>query len=195
MEFKVGDKVKLLNEVGEGEVVEVQSSSSLIVRLEDGFDYPYKPSDLIRKETEGTYSHRADEKEIQKKISSVTHSSYGNNKSHRLEQKYKTKVNLVKNAKGVLEVDLHLENLIETNRFVADWEKIEIQLEAFKWSLDQAIRQKMNKLIVIHGVGEGILREEVRKILDSYPQMEYLDGAYSEYGYGATEIRIFGLHS
>jgi dsDNA-specific endonuclease/ATPase MutS2 len=45
--------------------------------------------------------------------------------------------------------------------------------------------------VVIHGVGEGVLRHEIRKVLDIYhPNFEFQDASYEEFGYGATEIRI-----
>ena len=47
------------------------------------------------------------------------------------------------------------------------------------------------KIVVIHGVGEGVLRHEIRKELDIYhPYFEYYDASYDQFGYGATEIRL-----
>ncbi|MBL4755501.1 MAG: Smr/MutS family protein, partial [Flavobacteriales bacterium] len=60
----------------------------------------------------------------------------------------------------------------------------------FSGKLEEAIRKKRKNLIVIHGVGKGTLRAEVRKLLDDYPQITYCDASYATYGYGATEVII-----
>jgi len=48
MKFKVGDKVKFLNETGGGIVSKVVSGSLVYVATEDGFDIPTATSDLIQ---------------------------------------------------------------------------------------------------------------------------------------------------
>ena len=56
--------------------------------------------------------------------------------------------------------------------------------------LNAAIRDGKKKLIVIHGVGEGILREEVRKVLQFYDNVQFHDADMRKYGVGATEVII-----
>jgi dsDNA-specific endonuclease/ATPase MutS2 len=57
--------------------------------------------------------------------------------------------------------------------------------------LNVAIRSKIKKLIVIHGVGEGVLKSAIRKeLMEHYYQYEFHDASYSDYGYGATEINL-----
>ena len=46
-------------------------------------------------------------------------------------------------------------------------------------------------MIVIHGVGDGILKSEVRKILSKYEHLHFFDAPYREYGFGATQIEFF----
>jgi len=52
MQFKVGDKVKFLNQTGGGVVSKVVSGSLVYVATEDGFDIPTSTSDLIRMQAE-----------------------------------------------------------------------------------------------------------------------------------------------
>lgn len=47
MKFKLGDKVKFLNEHGGGEVCKIVSSSMVHVRIEDGFEIPVLTSELV----------------------------------------------------------------------------------------------------------------------------------------------------
>jgi dsDNA-specific endonuclease/ATPase MutS2 len=46
-------------------------------------------------------------------------------------------------------------------------------------------------LIVIHGVGNGKLKQEIASILKTVDDIEYYDASYKDYGYGATEVRIY----
>lgn len=52
MKFKVGDKVKFLNETGGGVVSKIISGSLVYVATEDGFELPTPTSDLLKMEAE-----------------------------------------------------------------------------------------------------------------------------------------------
>lgn len=91
---------------------------------------------------------------------------------------------------SVAEVDLHLHELVEDERTLSDGEKLEFQLRYFERALESAIRNGKRKLIVIHGVGEGVLREEVRRILQFYENVQFHDADMRRYGSGATEVII-----
>jgi dsDNA-specific endonuclease/ATPase MutS2 len=47
----------------------------------------------------------------------------------------------------------------------------------------------VKRFVVIHGVGKGRLRDEIRKQL-SADNIEHYDAPLSKYGFGATEIII-----
>ena len=88
------------------------------------------------------------------------------------------------------EVDLHLHELVEDETRLSDEEKLSYQLAYFERALEAAIRDGKRKLIVIHGVGEGVLREEVRRILQYYDTVQFHDADPRRYGSGATEVII-----
>lgn len=48
MKFKIGDKVKFLNDIGEGFITKIVSESLVNVEIEDGFEVPTKVSELIK---------------------------------------------------------------------------------------------------------------------------------------------------
>jgi hypothetical protein len=99
--------------------------------------------------------------------------------AEQLIQKYKT---------GPREavVDLHLSELVEDESKMSDHEKLNIQIDHFKACLDSAIANYYTKVTFIHGVGQGILKENIRKIITEYPKVVYRDASMKEYGYGAT---------
>lgn len=68
-----------------------------------------------------------------------------------------------------------------------------IQLTHFRRFLNKSINKQQRKIVVIHGVGEGVLRYEIRKELDNYySEFKYYDAPYEEFGMGATEILLRG---
>ncbi|MFN3874850.1 MAG: Smr/MutS family protein, partial [Flavobacteriales bacterium] len=91
---------------------------------------------------------------------------------------------------GVAEVDLHLHEIIDDETRLSEGERLEYQLRYFERALESAIRNGKRKLVVIHGVGEGVLREEVRKILQYYEGVRFHDADARRYGWGATEVEI-----
>jgi|GEM_PF-386587 len=88
------------------------------------------------------------------------------------------------------EIDLHFEE-IEVNTWrLAPEERLQYQLRYFQQKLEEFIAARVRKFVVIHGVGEGVLRAEVRSILRSYPQIYYYDASWQKYGRGATMAEI-----
>ena len=59
-----------------------------------------------------------------------------------------------------------------------------------KKKLDLAILNGAKRIIFIHGVGQGILKFELEKILRLYNNLEFYPANFKEYGYGATEVSI-----
>ena len=55
--------------------------------------------------------------------------------------------------------------------------------------LDNALHSKQKTLIVIHGVGKGILKNEIHKVLDqTFWVDKYVYEYTAKYGDGATKI-------
>lgn len=87
------------------------------------------------------------------------------------------------------EVDLHIEKLRDDYHFLANSEIVNIQLNHFKKCLDAAIVHKMDSIIFIHGTGNGILRNELHKLISKHPQVKtFMDARKEKFGYGATEV-------
>jgi len=91
---------------------------------------------------------------------------------------------------GFAEVDLHIEALCDEHSHLGNHEKLQIQLDYFARCLENAIAENYERVIFIHGVGAGILKLELAKILEQYPYLEYFDASIARYGIGATEVII-----
>ncbi|WP_289053445.1 DUF2027 domain-containing protein [Carboxylicivirga marina] len=92
---------------------------------------------------------------------------------------------------SILEVDLHIDELIDSTAGLSNGEIITIQLDKFKQVMLDNAQNRGRKLVFIHGVGNGKLKTEVRKLLDRhYKNHVYQDASFQEYGYGATMVII-----
>jgi dsDNA-specific endonuclease/ATPase MutS2 len=90
-----------------------------------------------------------------------------------------------------MEVDLHINKLIASTKGMTNFEMLNLQLDTAKRQLDFAIRKKIQKVVFIHGVGEGILKEELYFLFKRYENAKYYDADYQKYGMGATEVYFF----
>jgi len=93
------------------------------------------------------------------------------------------------NKTGAREIDLHIEALVADHKALASAEIINIQLSRFRDAMSKAQSERWKQIVFIHGVGDGRLKFELRKILDSqFPDSKYQDASFLEYGYGATLV-------
>jgi hypothetical protein len=95
-----------------------------------------------------------------------------------------------KTAPFEAEVDLHIESIVQHHEHLEDGMKLKKQLDLFRACLDSAIEHKYRKVIFIHGVGVGILKLEIHKILRTYEHVQFRDAPIARYGIGATEVLI-----
>lgn len=88
------------------------------------------------------------------------------------------------------EVDIHIEHLVDSYTDLRNSQILAIQLDKFENELSSAIANGIKKLIVIHGVGNGKLKQEITAILKGIEGVSFHDASYKHYGFGATEILI-----
>lgn len=86
-------------------------------------------------------------------------------------------------------VDLHIEKITSNWRGMNNYEILSLQLSEFEKYVEAAVQHLQPSLIVIHGVGEGVLKEEVHERLRLRSDVKSFVHQYHPlYGYGATEI-------
>ena len=98
-----------------------------------------------------------------------------------------------KQTKGsdILEVDLHIEELLETTAGVNAFDILNHQLDVVRRTLDENIRYKGKKIVFIHGKGEGVLRNAIgQELRKKYPRCLSQDASFQKYGFGATMVII-----
>lgn len=182
-----GDRVSFVDEVGGGIVLKVLGHNMVRVRTDDGFELDRPSRGLVQVSSE-LRSAMGKVSDHQAKLIAANDSL----EEKRVKQKGSRPGKTPKKPEdnSVAEVDLHLHELIDNERNLSDGEKLEFQLRYFERALEAAIRNGKRKLIVIHGVGEGVLREEVRRMLQYYDTVQFHDADMRRYGVGATEVII-----
>lgn len=89
------------------------------------------------------------------------------------------------------EIDLHIEKLSKAHEALSNTEKIKLQLEVFEKNLNYAIASGMDEITFIHGIGNGVLRQEIHRYLSQMNHIKYFKDTHkSNFGYGATLVKI-----
>lgn len=176
MRLQIGNKVAVLDDVIKGIVTSI-SGDRIGVKTEDGMVFTFDASELVKIEEE------------QAKLSK--YSDINNPLLRAKINPNKKKVTAFKKQKNqtVMEVDLHIEKLLKSTRGLDNFDILNYQINTAKRKLEYCIQKRIPKLIFIHGVGEGVLKTELRFLLNKYP-VRYQDASYREYGLGATEVSI-----
>lgn len=79
-----------------------------------------------------------------------------------------------------MEIDLHLtKEIINSPHFDPKY-ALSIQIDILEKGIDNAILANAADITIIHGVGEGILRKEVHKILKGHPHVSEIVDDYGK---------------
>lgn len=103
--------------------------------------------------------------------------------------KVRKKQHKVKN--DIVEVDLHINELLDDTTGLGNAEMLNYQLYVFRKTLEEYKDKKGQKIVFIHGKGDGVLRrailDELKRKYKNYPSQ---DASFREYGFGATMVTI-----
>lgn len=100
---------------------------------------------------------------------------------------------LIKRGGGqeILEIDLHISEWLDDTKGMSNAEILTYQLDKFREVMEKYKTRREQKIVFIHGKGDGVLRkallEELRK---RYTACKSQDASFQEYGFGATMITI-----
>ncbi len=96
-----------------------------------------------------------------------------------------------KESKPVIEVDLHINELIDNTNGLSNADMLEYQMKKFNEVLDNYKTKKGQKIVFIHGKGNGTLKSAILNELKiKYKNHYYQDASFREYGFGATMVTI-----
>ena len=177
--FEIGDKVAVLDDDISGVVVKVQNNE-ISVETTDKLVMTFFVNELVKinnsNDLSGFFSIQS--------LGSVLRDKEEPKKRSFVKEKRSRK------DEFVLEVDLHIEKLVPSKRGMSNYDILTLQMETAKRQLDFAIKNRMPKMVFIHGVGEGVLKAELDFMLGRYDNISFQDANYQKYGLGATEVYI-----
>ena len=176
--FEIGDRVAVLDDTITGRVIQT-SRDQITIETTDGFPLNFMPSELVKVNNKDSIkisnmevARIKVEKELPKRNTS---------RPLKTKERYAPK----------MEVDLHIGQLVPSSKGLTNFDMLNLQLETAQRQLEFAIRQRIQKVVFIHGVGEGVLKEELNYLFKRYENVKYYDADYQKYGLGATEVYIF----
>ncbi len=177
--FEIGDKVAVLDDDISGVVIKV-NNDQISVETTDNFVMTFFVNELVKinnsNDLSGFFSSHS--------LGSVLKDKEEPKKRSFVKEKRS------RNDEFVLEVDLHIEKLVPSKRGMNNYDILTLQMETAKRQLDFAIKNRMPKVVFIHGVGEGVLKAELDFMLGRYDNISFQDANYQKYGLGATEVYI-----
>lgn len=88
------------------------------------------------------------------------------------------------------EIDLHISALVDDFNHMKPHEIVSHQMDFFNRTLEDAMLNQFEKIIYIHGIGNGTLKKKLKDELKDYEEIEVRDASFNRYGYGAIELHI-----
>jgi dsDNA-specific endonuclease/ATPase MutS2 len=172
MKFQINDTVSVLDDTIDGVVIAI-TTTHITIETTDGFPLNFQENQLVKIGTEDYHfkglAHAKSLKEDKKK-------TYNTKKKHTDE--------------FVLVVDLHIEKLVKSKHGMSNYDILSLQLDTAKHKLDFSIQKRFPKVVLVHGVGDGVLKADIYSMLRRYDNIRFYEADYQNYGMGATEIRI-----
>ncbi|WP_158838247.1 Smr/MutS family protein [Polaribacter sp. L3A8] len=175
--LEIGNKVAVLDDVLKGIVTHVMGDE-VSIETSDGMVFKFNSSELVRI---GVEQHELS------KFSDINNALL---KDKIAQNKPKTSLFKKEKKEIILEVDLHISKLTKSTRNMDNYDMLNLQLDTAKSKVEFAISKRIPKIVFIHGVGEGVLRSELQRLLNKYP-VKFYDASYKKYGLGATEVYVF----
>lgn len=180
MNFKVGDKVSVLDDNISGIVIKIIGTTITLESM-DGFEFEFEAHELMlsndQKLSMSFFREQSLDEVLKEKEAS----------KKRIVPKIKPK----ERVQPPMEVDLHIHQLTNSSKHLSNYEILTLQLDTAKRQLDFAIRKRIQRVVFIHGVGEGVLKTELEFLFSKYDNVKYYDADYKKYGVGATEVYIY----
>ena len=96
-----------------------------------------------------------------------------------------------KGDEDVIVVDLHANALLDTTAGMSAGDILNYQLDVFRRTLKEHASKKGQRIVFVHGKGEGVLRRAlINDLVYRFKHYTYQDASFQEYGYGATQVTI-----
>ena len=170
--FSKGDRVRFLHQAGEGLVVEVEDGGkTLLIEDSDGFPMRFAAKECLPMPNLAEEAKAYASKEITKgellERNVDEHVLKASQKEFDVKYRNPDATNMRKRDEH-MEVDLHFHALTGARDRATPHEMLTLQMEHFDRMMRRAEEKRIPRVIFIHGVGQGRLRQEIREALASF---------------------------
>lgn len=180
MSFKIGDSVTVIDEDYSGTVSKIHKNT-VTIKTKDGFLMDFEKTELIKNNID---------KAIKKQLFTEADVESIISEKEKGKKPKRQKIKRKERHQPTMEVDLHINQLVKSTKGMTNHDMLTLQLETAKRQLEFAIRKRIQKVVFVHGVGEGVLKLELEYLFGRY-NVKFYDANYQKYGLGATEVYIF----
>ena len=147
------------------------------------FDYPVLALDIVRNDLPS--------KLLRIDSAALENAMRGNHDERREPCRSLAHRDTKKHHREIVVQDLHIAELLDNLAGLTKGDMINVQLDKFREVMNEHRTHAGQKIVFIHGKGEGVLR---RAILDELAKKwswcEVQDASFQEYGFGATQVTI-----
>jgi len=176
--FKIGDQVAVIDDDLNGKIIHI-NENMITIKTSDGFELTFNDYELVKKPNNQALLYKITRENL--------------NEFNQKSLIDSNKSNLIKKQKHiniVIEIDLHIHQLVNSIKGLDKYDMLTIQINAAKRKLEYAIQKKIQRVIFIHGVGEGVLKKELEYLFQKY-NVDFYEASFQKYGMGATEVYIY----
>jgi hypothetical protein len=91
----------------------------------------------------------------------------------------------------IIEIDLHINQLLDTIAGLSSADILHVQIDKFNQVMTENKNRKGQKIVFIHGKGDGVLRNAILSELKlKYKHCLVQDASFREYGFGASMVTV-----
>ena len=184
MKFEINDTVSVLDDDLSGIITNIEGSE-ITVATTNGFELKFESNELVkikdpRMMSRSLFSNKSLESVLSEKETT--------------KRQNPPKISSKERTQPAMEVDLHIHQLVKNSRGMQNHEMLDLQIETAKRRLEFAIQNRIQRIVFIHGVGEGVLKLELEYLFKRYEGLKFYDANYQKYGQGATNLYFYYLH-
>lgn len=178
--FHIGQKIETLDDNITGKVTAI-SNQNITIETQEGFEMSFLEKELIAVETSST---------LKKVTKDETQYAFNESKISKSSMKIRQKEKEVKTT-VIPEIDLHIEKLVYTTKGMSNYDILITQIETAVNFIKKNIHKRQTKIVLIHGKGQGVLKQALYDELERYDNLMIKDANPKYYGDdGAMEICI-----
>ena len=166
--LKIGDKIKFLKSNDFGTVVNIISERKIQVEDSSLFLTVVNVKDVVK------FDDHTDT------VQAYGDVMFSKESKENLSAKKISRQNL-----NEVKIDLHIENLSNDFLAMTNFEIVQVQVKKCEDALIKAINSNAQKLIIVHGIGEGVLKKEVHNLLSRF-ELRY----FVSINGGSTEVML-----